>query len=113
MGFEEFTEVGRGNEPRISLRKNGQLGFNRGALSKYGLARFARVILFYDKDERRVGVRLTNEIKSNTLKLHVKEFDAYVPAKSFMDFYEIRPEKTTSYKPVWSVEDDMLIIALK
>ena len=45
-GFKKFIHKGRSTNPKAVIRKNGQMGFNSGAIGKYDLDIFKFVILY-------------------------------------------------------------------
>lgn len=113
MAFERFTEVGRAFRPRASVRSNGQIGFNQGAVKRYGLEQWQYVVLFYDKDTRRIGIRLTKDEKEEGVaRLVCKGGNAAVSARSFLYYYNIPHDKTIALDIEQDKEQGMLIVKL-
>jgi hypothetical protein len=111
MPFERFTDVGRVFRPRASLRSNGQLGFNHGCVKRFDMEKFSHVVLFYDADTNRIGVQLIqdkNEPGASTLI--TKGGNGTVSARSFFEYYKIKPKKTTQYDIERDDATGMLII---
>ena len=40
MAFEKFTQTGKSYRPKISIRSNGQIGFNFGCIEKFSLEKY-------------------------------------------------------------------------
>lgn len=113
MAWEKFTQVGRSYVTRLSVRSNGQLGFSQGAIHKFKLAAYKHAILFFDKDQALIGVKLTNEDgEQGIAKLQVRAENASISAKAFLDYYGINYQKTRSYSLVNDEDSGMLIADL-
>lgn len=89
MAFEKFTGAGRSFKPKLSIRKNGQLGLNYGAVERYGIDKFEYVELYYDKENNRIGLKLSNEKSEGAVRCRVRSGNASIPAKSFLEYYKI------------------------
>ena len=111
MAFERFTDVGRVFRPRASLRQNGQIGFNGGAIKRFEMNKFSHVVLFYDKETHRIGVKLTNDkTEEGASTLITRTGNGTVSARSFMEYYQLIPEETTQYDIERDPESQMLVI---
>lgn len=111
MPFERFTDVGRVFRPRASLRQNGQLGFNHGSIKRFDMDKFSHVVLFYDVDTKRIGIKLTNDKdEAGACTLITKSGGGTVSARSFLEYYRLTPKKTTQYDIERDEEADMLVI---
>jgi len=113
MGFEKFTGGGRSYRTRISIRSNGQIGFSQGAIHKFKMDGFSNGILFYDKEENKVGIKLGNDDnEEGACKLQIKPENAAISAKSFLDYYEIPYKETISYEAKWDETHQMIVADL-
>lgn len=111
MPFERFTEVGRVFRPRASLRQNGQLGFNHGCIKRFDMNNFSHVVLFFDSESKRIGIKLTNDKEEQgACSLLTKSGGGTVSARSFLEYYRLTPKKTTQYDIERDDETGMLII---
>ena len=113
MAFERFTEIGQSFKPKISIWANGgQIGFNQGAMKKYKLENYQYAILFFDKENKRIGIRFTNdENEEGANKFnHVR---GVISGKAFLDCYGIDYSKTNRYDVAFDQEDDLYIINLE
>ena len=99
MAFERFTRVGgRGYTPKASIWKRGQIGFNQGAVERFNLKEFDFAVLFYDRDEKKIGVRFLNDGSEDGANKIIKgKTGIFVSAKAFLDFYEISHSVTRRY----------------
>ena len=112
MGFERFVHVGRSHKPKVTIRTGGHLGFNRGAIERYSLQAYEYAVLFYDRDDRRIGIRLTSTKEEGACKLRVRESGATISARAFLDFFEIDYSTSSRYFAEWDAEERMMIIEL-
>lgn len=113
MGFELFeAESKKGYEPRVSIRSNGQIYFNLGAIIRFKLKEHKYAQLFYDKDMRKIGVKpINDESAKGKMNLIVrKDQSSWVSAKTFFDFYQIPLPKEKSTQPDFKYENEMIII---
>lgn len=113
MPFERFTETGKSYRPRISIRANGQIGFSFGAIKKFSLAKYKFVVLFFDKENSKIGIKLTNSEEDGICKLQVRQLNAAISAKAFFDYYSIDYTKTKRYDAVWDEKEQMIIVSIK
>lgn len=114
VAFERFTQIGRVFRARASLRSNGQIGFNHGALTRFKLTEFTHVVLFYDPERRLVGVKLTSDkTEEGASTLITKNGNGTVSARAFLEYYQILPKTTTQYDIEWNEENKMLIIDMQ
>ena len=114
MGFEKFTMHGRGWRPRVSVRSNGQIGFNKGAVRKYDLEHFPAAVLYYDRDSQAIGIQLTKDGGDPAaVPLRVKHESAWISAKTFLDYYEVSYDRTSKYDIRQEHETGMLTFQVK
>lgn len=113
MVFERFTRVGVSYKPRISIRSNGQFGFTAGAIEKFKLRNYQYAVLFYDRTGGRIGIKLTNEQEEGACKLQIKSSNAFLSARAFLDYYDIKYAKTNRYDAEWDDSEQMIILRLK
>lgn len=98
MTFEKFKHTGGKFFPKISIRPSGQIGFSRGALKRFGIDKYEFVVLFYDRELKKIGVELTNDDKAEgAAKLIVKSDNGTVSAKSFFRYFGIDFSKKRSF----------------
>lgn len=114
MAFERFLHAGRGHKPKISLRSNGQIGFNMAAIEKFSLRKYGYAVLFYDKQRRLIAIKPTSDKdEDGAVRMQIRPTNASISGKSFLDYYEIDHSKTDKYPAVFDDESNMIIIDLK
>jgi hypothetical protein len=122
VAFQKFTAVGSRFAPRISIRSNGSLGINQGAMKRFFSDRdYKAVVLYYDADTQTIGIEpLENENEDGAIRLNKRPLDdkdesqgTFVSAKSFFDFYNIPYLETKSFPVQREVIDGKRFITLK
>ena len=114
MSFEKFTEVGKVFRPKISIRSGGQMGFNQGSRNKFELDKYGYVVLYFDRENDKIGIKLTNDKNAEgAITLHKRELDVAISAKSFLYCYDINFHETAIYDPIWDAENEMIVLDLK
>ena len=114
MAFERFTKTGRGYTPKVSIWTRGQIGFNQGAVERFKLKDFDYAVLFYDRDERKIGVRFTTEASEDGANKIVKgKTGVFISAKAFLDYYQIDHRKTRRYDVAHDNENDLYVFTLQ
>ena len=86
-----------------SVRKGGKIGLNQGTTKRYNLSDYQFVLLFYDKEDQKIGIDFTNdpnEAGAIKLKLNQSETAVSISAKAFFDFYQIDYSQTRRYDVV-------------
>jgi len=106
--FERFDSVGGSYEPKVSIRGNGAIGFSQGALRRFELLEGDWFIcLFYDRKNGVIGIQPVKEETSGCLRLIKRvikgkdgrdSVNAFVSAKSFLDYFGIDYSQTKSYR---------------
>lgn len=90
LNFERFTDVHRRLSASLTIRQNGHLMFNEDARSEYGLHQYQYVILFFDRVQRAIGIRFTNDkTEDGALRLLSGSHNSYVTARAFFEKYRI------------------------
>jgi len=113
MAFERFTQIGQSFKPKISIWANGgQIGFNQGSMKRYRLEKYQYAIIFFDKENKRVGIKFTNdENEEGAIKFNPQR--GVISGKAFLDYYSIDYSKTKNYDVVFDQENDLYIINLE
>jgi hypothetical protein len=114
MAFERFTQVGRTFRPRASIRTSGQIGFNGGTVARFKLEKWQFAVLFYDKQEKKIGIKLTKDPKEDgVLRLIVRAGNAAISARSFFDYYEIDYSVSRQFDVSLDEKTEMLVIDMR
>lgn len=112
MAFEKFTKNrSRIGKPRASIWTRGQIGLNQGAVAEYDADKYKYAVLYFDKEERRIGIELTNdEDAEGATKIIVrKNAGVSFSATAFLKTYKIDHSKTRQY-PIYSDKESGLIV---
>jgi len=113
-GFEAFTEVGKSFRPKISIRKSGQVGFNTGAIERFGLEQYDNVVMLYNKEEGKIAFRFVdNDNEPGAMKFMKRKGNYFISARSFMEKYNISYKKSISFDVTWVENHKIAIIDLK
>lgn len=120
MPFEKFDEAGSGRgrppgtEPMISIRKSGSIGVNQAALDEY-FEDTDGAVMYYDEDENQVGIEPVADKDADDAAYTVSKTDSggTIAPKAFLERYELVPEVTTQYDPVWDDEEGFVVIDLE
>lgn len=91
MAMQFFTDSGRGFNPKVSIRKQGQIGFNQGAVRRFlDKDKQQYGVLGYDPEEAVVGIKITEDAgEPGARPIMVKNGSASISARSFLDFFAI------------------------
>jgi len=120
--FETFTSVGSSFASKVSVRKNGVIGFSQGALIKFGLNTGKWFgVLKYDRNARVIGIKITqNELEEGTVRIQCREISGrgekknitgQISARAFLDFFGIEfADRSRSYVP--AKDGELIIIDL-
>ena len=85
FNFEKFSDPESPYEAKISIRRTGQFGFNAGAVNKYKLSECPFVVLYYDVQQRVIGIELKHEKCESALELNMAPSNVFISAKNFCD----------------------------
>jgi len=114
MAFERFTAGGRSFRPRVSIRKNGQIGLSQGAVQQFKLSDFPYVVLFYDKDQELIGIKPTRDPEEpGAYKLNHKGSSATISGLAFLDYFGIDYSRSQRYEARWDEEHQMVVVDLR
>ncbi|MCH7591882.1 MAG: hypothetical protein IH989_03745 [Planctomycetes bacterium] len=114
MAFEFFEESGRGYRPRASIRKQGQIGLNQGAVRRFDLESWKHVVLGFDRDSKRIAIRKAeSEDDPGAQRVVIKDGSATISARSFLEYFDISyRDETQKYDVSVQDENNMLVIEL-
>lgn len=113
MTFERFERIGGIFKIKASVSTKGVISLNQGACNAYKLspANAKFVELYYDKDEKLIGMKFVIEENGSVATVRHRKSSLDFSAKSMMDFYGIQPSKTSLYE--LKNENGMIILDLK
>ena len=114
MGFKKFTETGRGFKPQASIWSRGQISFNQGAVKRYKIDAFKHAVMFYDPDNKLIGIELTNDDSAEGLhNIGKRKSGVMISAKAFLDYNDVDLFKTRKFDLKKDNETGYLVIDLK
>ncbi len=112
MSFQRFIETARSYRPKVSVRSNGTLGFNSGAVVKFSLKSYKYAILFYDEERKMVGVKPTKSEEEGTHGLNCGKTGAWISARRFLDYFGIATQATKRCDASWDEKEKMIVFQL-
>jgi len=99
FNFEKFTDVDSSFSARVTIRqRTGQIGFNVGAINRFSLQNHKYGVLYFDKENKVVGIELTQEDVDGTIEIKHRPSNTYISAKNFLDKYEIDYDESHRYE---------------
>ena len=111
--FRRFTETGRSFKPKISIRTNGQIGFNAGAVKRFGIDKYEFVVAYFNENQKKIAIEFTNDSETDgAIKIVKRSNNFFFSGKSFLEFHEIDYRKTIAYEVEWMKEERIAIIDL-
>ena len=113
MAFERFTNTARSFKPRVTVRQSGTIGLNAGAVNRFGLRKFNFAVLFYDKGEKRIGIKPAEQEEQGAHKLNLgKSGGAWIGARRFLEFYDIQKATPIKSDAEWDDREKMIVVEL-
>jgi hypothetical protein len=81
-------------------------------MRRYNLNNFQYSILFFDRDKKRMGIKLTNDEKEEgIIKFNSKR--GVISGKAFLDYYAIDYSETKNYDVTFDQENGLYIVNLE
>jgi len=113
MGFELFDKMSRSFKAKISIRNNGNIGFGKGAVNKFNLTGQNYCKLYYDTNRKYIGFEFVEkDVPGVTAKVVSRGLDMFVSVRSFLNYYNIKFDKTRVYQGQMDEESRMIFIDL-
>ena len=114
MPFVKFTETNKSFVARASISQRGMLNFTDGARHRFNMEDYSHCILYYDQEIQLIGIEMTNNSSAEgAIKIRIRKTGADVGIKSFLDYFEIVPKRTTMYDIRLGDESNWIIVDLK
>lgn len=112
--FEQFTKYGYSVKPLVSVWKsNSKIHINGGCLRKFKLGNFEYALLFFDEDNRAVGIRFVIEKSRDTFKLTNHGGGKVLHAATFFKTFDIGIKKQMKYPLEFNEELNLFIFHLE
>lgn len=113
MAFEEFTAKGtRSGQAKVSVWKVGAIGFSSAFVKKHGISGVKYATLFFDKEEKKIGIKFTPEAEKYSIKVIWRAGGASIASRSFLNHYNIDYSETRSYHYEYNDKLNMFIVDL-
>lgn len=104
--FERFTKPGQTFDPKVSIRKRGQIGFNQGLINLFSLDKYDYVVLFISKDRDQIAFKFTQDPKEEgAIRIAKRKSNYFIAAKNFLDYYQVDYSDTKSF-PAKKIENE-------
>ena len=98
MAYVRFTSKSRCLTSLVTLTYHGRIDFNTRAREKFNLQSYKHCILYYDEKARKIGIEFTNNPEGEgVLLLKHASSGTLISGKRFLDYFDILPDKSTSY----------------
>ena len=115
MTFEEFVpkKAPPAREPMISILKQGSFGINGSAVERY-FKDAEYVVLLYDKEAKRIGIRPIKDATSNSYPLRraKKGNTVQITGQKFLRHYGIEHPETKRYPCEWLEKEKLVVVQL-
>jgi hypothetical protein len=114
-GWQRFSQEGKGLKPQIIFRgpKNKgftQIAFNSKAIDKFKLKRYRFIVLFINPDEKKIGLKLTNDSQEKGLRnLRKSKGGVSVSATAFVKEYNLNNLKESKLNCELDNTDGMIV----
>lgn len=91
--FKKFEKKNIRLENRITLTKSNSIGFPQKFYQDNGIKNFKYAVLFWDEENKAVGIYFTNEEEKGGFKIiHNPKYGAQIVIRSFLRENNINPE---------------------
>lgn len=111
----EKTATRRSTEPTLTISKKfGRLGFNAAATELLKQQAFETVLLMWDADTHRIGIRnvMKKDSRSYTLRFSKKQYGAGFAARTFLNHINYDYSETRNFPIEWNEADGIFVVQL-
>jgi hypothetical protein len=112
FNFQKFTDTKSSFFAKATIRRTGQIGFNAGAINALKITEFVYAILYFDPEQRIVGIELTNTDGPGAIEIKKSETNTFVRARNFCDRFDIDYEESRTYRLLRDPESGFLYFSL-
>lgn len=115
MAWEVYTrQVIRTGEPAVTITKMGRLALNKLASEFFETAKAAHVLLLWDKDAFKCGIKVANskDIGAYTLTAGANGNGAGFSAVTFLNYLRYDWTVTRSFNAEWDASASMLVFSV-
>lgn len=104
MAFETYTPKRRrqDTDPKVTISSSGNFMINAAA-SEQWFSKAKLVQLLFDPESKTVAIRPMEKDADNALKLRrpARAAGCHISGQGFLDYYQIKNDKTRSYPLTW------------
>ena len=115
MAFDVFRNQAKSYAQRASINPHGHIGLSVGAVHAFNLRQKNLVLLLYDKEDQRIGIKPIDNAEMGSVRLRKTASGVGLSARNFLNYHRIMPSKTTIF-PIQEICDNtygvLLTIAL-
>ncbi len=113
MPFVKFTGNGRSFAPKVSINKIGVISLNEGSVERFKIRSYKFGVFYFDIEKSRIGIQLTNKTEEGAILIRFRRTGgASFGAKSFLEYFSIRPGETHLYNLSQGEREEFLVIDL-
>jgi len=115
MAWEIYEKDSRrSTSPAITISKLGRVSFNAAAADILAKASVSNVLLLWDKEALKVGVRVVPKKDARSYNVHYasKNSSAGFAAKTFLHYIEYDYAETKAYPCVWNEKESTFEVQL-
>jgi|SRR5579862_3538081 len=115
MAWQVFEKVvHRSTSPTITISKLGRIGFNGAASKTLHENGVEYVLLMWDKENRRIGIRRVGKKDSRSYTVHYAKKYAWsgFAAKGFLEHIGLDYSETKTFPGEWDETDSMFVLSL-
>ncbi|MGD9788968.1 MAG: hypothetical protein AB7U30_13625 [Sulfuricellaceae bacterium] len=111
MAFKLFQRETRSYEAVVSIWPRGQLSIPTGTLKRFRLDQKKAVQLFFDDDNRLIGLKFTDDLEADgAISIAMRKSGVVVSFKPFLDYHEIEYAGfTRKFKIEYDPENDLYV----
>ncbi len=108
MAFQEFKSKRGKYTPQVSINKSGGFSLSSGMHHRYNLDRFVGVKLYFNPETYQIGIKPMEQEEEGVFRLKKREGEkgAFFSARSFLQAYNIDPEKYKDRYAPEEIEDE-------
>jgi hypothetical protein len=108
--WETFEFGGKTVTPKLTIRKGWQIGLNSAAVERFNLNKYNFVVLMINKDDQKIGLKFTNnQNEKGVKKLRIVQGGVSLPAKGFIEYYDLYKIKEKKMLCEWHENEEMII----
>jgi len=112
MAFERYLRrKGFFTKPLVSIWKTGLISINDSAHRQLGLEKMTHAVLFYDRDNKKIGLRFVDSSKEEgAIRLGKRKGSTYIYARGFLGYYGVDLSKALRFTPVHDEKHNIFVL---